>query len=184
MKDLTEFDRGYLSGLIDGEGCIGLYRKTIKGKRTYARTLIINMTHKETIFHVKYIVGEGSIHFRPRKKPHHKDCWVYTLAGFGMDELLPKLDLITKAQDKNKALKVKRKRRINKKPEIKYSSGLFEYLGGPVIVLPKEYVDDLGWTRQDTIEIKKAKGRALLLQNIRNGPKEKNLSGPSMNAEI
>lgn len=82
MKDnLSEAELGYIAGIIDGEGCIGIHKQHHKGTRLelYSRTLILEIqnTNLDMILWLQGRLG-GSIGTRDRegnRKIAHRISW-------------------------------------------------------------------------------------------------------------
>lgn len=75
MKSLTETEKAYAAGIIDGEGCIGVY-----GSR-YPR-LVINVcsTSDLLLAQLRSQFG-GHISALKRQKSHHKDRWNWSISS-------------------------------------------------------------------------------------------------------
>lgn len=80
MNILTETDKAYLAGLVDGEGCFNVSRKRSKHKlREYdftCRVMVVNSDTAMMLWILK-TVGEGGIYkyeksFNPIWKPVHR----------------------------------------------------------------------------------------------------------------
>lgn len=94
-KLLSDFDRGYLSGLIDGDGYLGLM--SLHGKRyRWQPRLDITSTSKELIDHVYSICGTGFIHYRLSTNPNAKPSWDLHFSPWTMRWVLPQLTLCLK----------------------------------------------------------------------------------------
>lgn len=67
VRQLTDADLGYLAGIIDGEGHIGLVRRKRSWKRSPERThylrpvVQIGQAKRELLDHIARVVGEGSV---------------------------------------------------------------------------------------------------------------------------
>lgn len=83
---ITDIDLGWLCGLIDGEGCLGIYHRGGQRKKDYKPELRIDMTSKEDIqryvtlmdrldagAHIKYYLGD-----RAKNRRGH---WVVSIGG-------------------------------------------------------------------------------------------------------
>jgi hypothetical protein len=68
MNALTETQKAYLAGLIDGEGCITIIGHNGSG----AASVIINMTAKDLIYYWHGVTGLGSIY---ENKHENKPNW-------------------------------------------------------------------------------------------------------------
>lgn len=60
---MTELEKAWLAGIIDGEGCIFIAKRKRNNRHSpdYALGLAIRMTHFETIRYIKNITKVGSI---------------------------------------------------------------------------------------------------------------------------
>ena len=84
---LSDFDRGYLAGLLDGEGCISLIRNKRKGgyERYYQYVSIAN-TDLAVLKWVETVTGFGRVRrlnqlpFTPLRKEHNQKPWTWTKA--------------------------------------------------------------------------------------------------------
>lgn len=88
--ELTEGQKGYLAGLIDGEGWVGIQRNTSKksGNYNYVAKIIIGNTNKKIIA-VKEEIGHGYIHLRKSKNPKHKNVFIWVLSSNAIRAILP-----------------------------------------------------------------------------------------------
>ena len=104
---VTLRDLGFLEGLIDGEGSIGL-RKT---KRVYARRgfvwapiLSIANTDKALLEKAQHLLG-GSLQKEDRERdPNKRQCYRLVVASNGMRSMLSRLRLVTKETQRLLAL--------------------------------------------------------------------------------
>lgn len=100
---LTEAQKGWLAGIVDGEGCVSLQNKRKSKNDTRTPYYVISLTVANTdigmIEELKLLAG-GS--FRPKKasQPNRKDYWVWGVYGKSAWVLLEKLYpyLITKKE--------------------------------------------------------------------------------------
>jgi hypothetical protein len=81
MKELTDFQKGYLAGMIDGEGTVSIHWITIKGKKRPIPIVQISNTNKAVLEKIKEFTGIGHINtsykynaYNPRVKPCYK--WI------------------------------------------------------------------------------------------------------------
>lgn len=79
VRELSETERAWLAGVIDGEGSIGLYRST-DGRRVVIQ---VGNTHRGFIERVREVVGCGSISPREPRGLHkgRKTVYHYTCTG-------------------------------------------------------------------------------------------------------
>ncbi|MBU1173461.1 MAG: hypothetical protein KKD44_28170 [Proteobacteria bacterium] len=107
--ELTEIEKAYIAGLVDGEACIGIYEKKKKdGTSNQTAQFIISMSDKEVIEWIAMKLGLKVYHIRLSKKnPNHKDqyridtCRTDLIRRLLLD-LKPYLKI--KYKDANKAL--------------------------------------------------------------------------------
>lgn len=104
MRKLTEFERGWISGIIDSDGWIGLHKqKTSQNKiREYGYTGrgSIDSISKEFLLKIKKVVKLGCIQQLKSKGkgryPNAKTLWRYSLCANGLRYLLPQIKLVIK----------------------------------------------------------------------------------------
>jgi hypothetical protein len=108
-KELAEWERGWISGLVDGEGTI-YFSKSVnlpsKGFHIYLTKLKITNTAKELLEKVKEIIGVGWIGEYPYvdKRGNRKAVYQYEVGHNVMRWLLPQLTLIVKRKQKELVL--------------------------------------------------------------------------------
>jgi hypothetical protein len=94
VNNITETERAYLAGLIDGEGCLTISKTQGKNNRTpvYTAQIIIMMTNKEVIEYIKQVTGIGNIYGQNRQSPNQSAAyrWVVNTKS----DLLPFLKSI------------------------------------------------------------------------------------------
>jgi hypothetical protein len=84
--ELTDIDKGYLAGFLDGEGSIGFtYRKDRHG---YTPTVIFSNSDKSVLEWIRNRIG-GILTRESRRNPHHKDG--YKLYFRSRADILPLL---------------------------------------------------------------------------------------------
>lgn len=71
LLSLSEFELGWVSGLLDGEGSFGLGSSAHRKDEPTARTLIITcgMTDPDTIERLKSVTGIGNVNTEKRRDP-------------------------------------------------------------------------------------------------------------------
>jgi ATP-dependent Zn protease len=79
-KTMTDLEKGYIAGLIDGEGSITLLRKSASAKFRYP-TVEMTSTTLEMLEKFKEIVGGGTIVKQKVYKESYKQSWCYKLIG-------------------------------------------------------------------------------------------------------
>lgn len=102
---LTDFQKGWLAGLIDGEGTIGVYfEKQKTSSRPNVRCIItICNTNEEVLLFTQKITG-GSI-CRKQPKGNRKEVFVLTIWSKKLREILP-LPFIVKREQQKILIKV------------------------------------------------------------------------------
>jgi hypothetical protein len=97
-RKLSDFEAGYLSGLIDGEGYIGIYKSTTKrGKPSFHLHVVVTNTNPDLIREIRRIVGDvGQTYIRIDKKPQQKPSYVYRIPLGILRQILPYLKLVAK----------------------------------------------------------------------------------------
>jgi len=75
---LKDTDAAWLAGYIDGDGTIGLYRKTRTGNRQAA--LCIDSADLELLNNVIRLVG-GSLVKKKKYAAHHRQSWTWRMYG-------------------------------------------------------------------------------------------------------
>jgi hypothetical protein len=79
--ELTEFDKGWLAGLLEGEGSFGYYETPRKGGGTPIRRLIavLKMCDEDVVRRAQKLVEVGSlqVHQRTSRRPE----WTWTVCG-------------------------------------------------------------------------------------------------------
>jgi len=82
--NLSDVERGYLAGFIDGEGAIGIFRhgsRHIEGDY-YPRVTIVNSC-RDAIEFCHKILGCGELGIQRSKTPRHKDRWFLRFGAMG-----------------------------------------------------------------------------------------------------
>jgi len=103
MNKLTPRFKGYLEGLIDGEGCIGLYKeKTKYGNITYKPEFSIANNDVAILKRIQKALGYGTVALQGKGKK----CYAFRLKAGGMRDLLPNLKLFIKEDQRKTMLKV------------------------------------------------------------------------------
>jgi hypothetical protein len=96
VNELTETEKAYLAGLVDGEGCISI-TKNKPARRSlnpnyYVQTFVVN-TDERVIRYCQETTGVGSVTFFPisKKKPKHKDQWTWCLRSASTVDFLKQI---------------------------------------------------------------------------------------------
>lgn len=79
-EELTEGERGYIAGILDGEGTISFFRASCKTMTTMRARITIWNTDYSLIEWVHSKIG-GTIRMRKGRKATHNDCWWLALHG-------------------------------------------------------------------------------------------------------
>lgn len=99
MKILVDNSKlGWLAGIIDGEGCIGFYKRKPKDNLVYTPELSICNTSLEIINEVNNIIesllddNSGvKTYSHKRNNPKHKQIYFVSVTGYNLPRLLEKL---------------------------------------------------------------------------------------------
>jgi hypothetical protein len=105
LRELSEYIKGYLAGIIDGEACISLYKVKYKGTPrgfTWRSSVQISNTNLELIEAIKDICGGGNIVTTEDKRGiwNRKTIHVYNMPVKVQREITPQLILIVKKRHK------------------------------------------------------------------------------------
>lgn len=100
MLTLSEGDKSYLAGLIDGEGCIFIAKHNPKGHASpvYNLQLIVSMTDEPVVRRCKQMTGVGFITItdRPQGNPNYRVYYRWTVNKKDAYSLLTQIkDLFT-----------------------------------------------------------------------------------------
>ena len=93
-----DYYRGWLEGIIDGEGSLSLFREKrthFKDGYTYKPQLSIGSNDRVLVERVKEIIGAGAI-VANRAKIRKHILWQYSLNANGLRKLLPRIKLLIK----------------------------------------------------------------------------------------
>jgi hypothetical protein len=80
IRSMTDFDRGWVIGIFDGEGNVTYTSNDVRRYRGTIRVSIIN-TDMEMLERVRRVVGTGNISPMKRQMSHHLPCWYWHVAG-------------------------------------------------------------------------------------------------------
>ena len=82
VLNLSDVDKGYIAGILDGEGSLSVYISTNRNGSFRVVALIkVGMTNKDIIYWLKDVTGLGSINERKPKNPKWKTAYVWEVAG-------------------------------------------------------------------------------------------------------
>jgi len=79
INELSDIDVGYLAGIIDGEGTIGLTR--IHSRENRRPVVSISNNERPLLEHIKSAVGAGKITNKACTSPHHSPSFTYVIVG-------------------------------------------------------------------------------------------------------
>ena len=100
---LTEYEKGFLEGAIDADGCITITKvsqKRVKWGWTPQISLQVDNNNYLYLQKIKNIIGEGTITHR------HEKTWSYRLYKYGCKRLFPQIKLIVKEKRRQHSLKI------------------------------------------------------------------------------
>lgn len=82
--NLTETEKAWLAGFIDGEGCVGVYLcKSYKEKKYPKPNVGISNTHKGSMIFVSKLLKQGTAQWYPAKSKgkKYKKCYNVVISG-------------------------------------------------------------------------------------------------------
>jgi hypothetical protein len=88
---MSEAVKGYIAGMIDGEGCIQLVlnrNRRVHEGLTYVPTLSIYNTNREVLEWIKEQLGMGRVYLSKRERPPRKAQYVYMVKHNLMGKVL------------------------------------------------------------------------------------------------
>jgi hypothetical protein len=100
---LTDAERGWVAGIIDGEGCLIINRQEPGrwGRKSPSHRLYLKVTmgHEPTINRLHSLTGHGSVHHHPGTRWNDSWSWIVAVGGvrYLLDEIQPLL--VTKAAE-------------------------------------------------------------------------------------
>ena len=83
---MTELDKAYIAGFVDGEGCMGMYYRQGHIRPSFS----VSNTNEKVINRIQSCLG-GSKHIYKRKKQHWRDCYNLSFAHNKVEVILKKL---------------------------------------------------------------------------------------------
>ena len=105
MKKLTQYEKGFLEGIIDGEGCISLY-KPKSGYACIKPEFTIGNTNIRLLKKVKNIIKGGTIQYAVNRNKKYKKFYNLKISPNIMRYILPQLKLIEKEHKRKLMLKI------------------------------------------------------------------------------
>ncbi len=104
---ITQYEKGFLEGLIDGEGCLCIAHSIDKRDGEIFRVeLSISNTNLKLLKKAQKIIKGGSIQKLIRKNKKHKDCFLLRFNSSATKNILPQLSLIVKEHKRKIAIKI------------------------------------------------------------------------------
>lgn len=96
VRLLSDVEKAWLAGVIDGEGSIFLSKLTHGNWRyrrgfIYVPALKVSNSNRAFSNKVRDTIGKGSVNFVEEKRSRWKDRWDYTGSGFVLRGLLPQI---------------------------------------------------------------------------------------------
>ena len=91
MNRLSETQRAYLAGLVDGEGCIvitKMFPKRRKGKFYHVLYVKVSQYNKQFLDYWQRETGLGNVHHAGGKNPKRKNDFQWQLGAAQAEELL------------------------------------------------------------------------------------------------
>ena len=110
MDDNLERQYAWAAGLIDGDGCICLYKKAASPSASVGTSIIytlriqVTLTHKPTLDRLLSLFGVGTVR-KSSQSGKHKQAWVWLVSSKAARSVLMKLKpyAITKLEEMNLA---------------------------------------------------------------------------------
>jgi len=88
---MIDLKRAYLAGIIDGEGCIRIYKDPRRLKKAYyGLTLSVGSTRKELMDFI-HIYGVGHTHYKKSTQSAHKDSFEWMAVGIDAISIILKV---------------------------------------------------------------------------------------------
>lgn len=90
---LSEAEKGYLAGFIDGEGCVSVAKgkhSRCKDKTFHTAKITIGNTNMKML-EIFEKVGVGYIYYRKSKKPRQKDAIIWCMCSNAVRAILPQI---------------------------------------------------------------------------------------------
>src|ERR1041385_3098638 len=94
IRTMTETEKAYIAGIVDGEGWIGIslkkgsIAKTTKRGYCFRPAMTVSMTNKPLLDYICSVTGLGNIKTRCRQKPHHSIPYSWDLWSNQVRQLL------------------------------------------------------------------------------------------------
>ena len=104
-KKLTQYEKGFLEGLIDAEGCLCLYMSKT-GYACIEPEFTISNTNVKLLKKARKFVGGGTIQYCKNRNIKYKKLYLLKMSPNIMREVLPQLNLIEKEHKRKIMLKI------------------------------------------------------------------------------
>jgi hypothetical protein len=98
---MTRFELGYISGLIDGEGYIGICKNYCKRSKKFGYVCVLSVANinLNALLYLKKVIGFGVVG-RDKKYKDRSVVYRYRINANNLRKLLPKLRLLIKDRDR------------------------------------------------------------------------------------
>lgn len=92
-KPLSDIDKGYIAGLLDGEGCLTSFTTKVQGGRYWNTKYFIQIIvrQEEPIRWLREVTGIGYVFRRDRQKQGWQDLWGWRVTGRYSCEVLEQI---------------------------------------------------------------------------------------------
>lgn len=91
---LKPLDKGWIAGIIDGEGCFLIHRTKTPNrvnKYKYSPELYVCNSEKEIIDKCYELTKIGNVHKRKGRKEGYRDQWIWTVTPRPLRQLIPQI---------------------------------------------------------------------------------------------
>jgi len=106
LSKLSVYEKGFVEGLFDGEGCLCLvHTKERERGKVFRIEMSVSNTNLELIKKIQKMIG-GNIQKSIRTNRKHNDCYLLKISPNSMREILPQIHLVVKEHKRKIALKV------------------------------------------------------------------------------
>lgn len=103
---MTSEEISYVAGLLEGEGCVSIKKRSAKGRSYPQPKIQVNMKDEDVIRHLHRIVGAGTVTgpYRRKDKPHWSPIWHWQVSKY--DEILRILTAIKPLMGKRRTAQI------------------------------------------------------------------------------
>jgi hypothetical protein len=91
VKRLSDIERGWIAGLVDGEGTLTIRRLKTKFGFGYHPRLMLGNTDHQLIEKIKLVIGSGHVSSYKFDNKKHKDFWCFELSTGPLEQLLSQI---------------------------------------------------------------------------------------------